>query len=69
MLILRCVFRRKAVPTGIATGLDIGLSNLSLKMITLSFYSESPTAGELLRVDGFTAELLFVEQRCANRPP
>ena len=30
---------QKVVPTGVATGLDIGLSNLSLKLITLSFYS------------------------------
>ncbi|KAI0329222.1 TPT-domain-containing protein [Cubamyces sp. BRFM 1775] len=30
---------RKAVPTGITTGLDIGFSNLSLKLITLSFYT------------------------------
>lgn len=33
-------FRQKVVPTAVATGLDIGLSNLSLKLITLSFYSE-----------------------------
>lgn len=32
----------KAVPTAMATGLDIGLSNLSLKTITLSFYSKLP---------------------------
>jgi hypothetical protein len=32
--------RLKVVPTGMTTGLDIGLSNLSLKMITLSFYSQ-----------------------------
>lgn len=31
---------RKAVPTGVTTGLDIGFSNLSLKLITLSFYSK-----------------------------
>ncbi|PSR84406.1 hypothetical protein PHLCEN_2v5443 [Hermanssonia centrifuga] len=30
---------RRVVPTGITTGLDIGLSNLSLKTITLSFYT------------------------------
>ncbi|KAI0743880.1 TPT-domain-containing protein [Daedaleopsis nitida] len=30
---------RKAIPTGVTTGLDIGLSNLSLKLITLSFYT------------------------------
>ncbi|CCL99847.1 uncharacterized protein FIBRA_01871 [Fibroporia radiculosa] len=29
----------KAVPTGVSTGFDIGLSNLSLKLITLSFYT------------------------------
>ncbi|KAJ3532711.1 hypothetical protein NM688_g7383 [Phlebia brevispora] len=32
-------YARKLVPTGMATGLDIGLSNLSLKTITLSFYT------------------------------
>ncbi|KAI0823331.1 TPT-domain-containing protein [Trametes gibbosa] len=35
----RIDYIRKAVPTGITTGLDIGLSNLSLKIITLSFYT------------------------------
>jgi len=33
-------YRKKAVPTAVASGLDIGLSNLSLKTIPLSFYSE-----------------------------
>jgi len=33
--------RKKAIPTALATGLDIGFSNLSLKTITLSFYSTS----------------------------
>ena len=33
------VFRTKAFPTGATTAMDIGLSNLSLKFITLSFYS------------------------------
>ncbi|EJD02727.1 TPT-domain-containing protein [Fomitiporia mediterranea MF3/22] len=32
-------YLQKAVPTGVATGFDIGLSNLSLKLITLSFYT------------------------------
>ncbi|KAF8875814.1 triose-phosphate transporter family-domain-containing protein [Gymnopilus junonius] len=32
-------YAKKAVPTAVATGLDIGLSNLSLKTITLSFYT------------------------------
>lgn len=32
--------RTKVAPTGLATCLDIGLSNLSLKTVTLTFYSE-----------------------------
>ncbi|KAH8119038.1 TPT-domain-containing protein [Phellopilus nigrolimitatus] len=32
-------YGRKVIPTAIATGLDIGLSNFSLKTITLSFYT------------------------------
>ncbi|TFK25559.1 triose phosphate transporter [Coprinopsis marcescibilis] len=32
-------YGKKAAPTAVATGLDIGLSNLSLKSITLSFYT------------------------------
>jgi hypothetical protein len=36
--------RQKVVPTAVATGLDIGLSNLSLRAITLSFYSK-PSLG------------------------
>lgn len=43
-----CLLRRtKAAPCGAATGIDIGLSNNSLKIVTLSFYSESlsPQAG------------------------
>ena len=35
--------RSKVIPCGMATGLDIGLSNLSLRTITLSFYSQSST--------------------------
>lgn len=31
--------RKKAVPTAVATSLDVGLSNLSLRTISLSFYS------------------------------
>lgn len=36
--------RKKAIPAAVSSGLDIGLSNLSLKMITLSFYSKHPAA-------------------------
>jgi len=32
-------YGKKAVPTAVATSLDVGLSNWSLKMITLSFYT------------------------------
>ncbi|KIM45081.1 hypothetical protein M413DRAFT_441745 [Hebeloma cylindrosporum] len=32
-------YGKKAIPTALATGLDIGFSNLSLKTITLSFYT------------------------------
>ncbi|KIK68930.1 hypothetical protein GYMLUDRAFT_34939 [Collybiopsis luxurians FD-317 M1] len=32
-------YGKKAVPTGAATSLDIGFSNLSLKTVTLSFYT------------------------------
>ncbi|KAF8893920.1 triose-phosphate transporter family-domain-containing protein [Infundibulicybe gibba] len=35
----RADYGKKVVPTAMATGLDIGLSNLSLKTITLSFYT------------------------------
>ncbi|KAF8629221.1 hypothetical protein AX17_005804 [Amanita inopinata Kibby_2008] len=35
----RSEYGKKAAPTAIATSLDIGFSNLSLKMITLSFYT------------------------------
>jgi solute carrier family 35 protein C2 len=33
------VLRKKVAPTGVMTAADIGLSNLSLKTVTLSFYS------------------------------
>lgn len=33
-------YGQKIIPTAVTTGLDIGLSNLSLKTITLSLYSE-----------------------------
>ena len=36
--------RKKACPTAVASSLDIGLSNFSLKTITLSFYSVSSTS-------------------------
>ena len=56
--------RKKAVPTAVATGLDIGLSNLSLKTITLSFYSEFPSL--VVRSDKVYAYDIL-RQQCANR--
>jgi solute carrier family 35 protein C2 len=59
--------RIKAAPTAVTTGLDIGLSNLSLKTITLSFYSMSATASTSIFTDGFrylamvkSSSLIFV---------
>ena len=37
---LTTINRKKVFPTAVATSLDIGLSNLSLKTISLSFYSQ-----------------------------
>lgn len=45
------------MPTGVTTSLDIGLSNLSMKTITLSFYSKNISgiqAGENLLTDVFS---------------
>lgn len=38
----------KVLPTAMATGGDIGLSNMSLKIITLSLYSECQDDGDVL---------------------
>ncbi|KAJ8462865.1 hypothetical protein ONZ51_g10620 [Trametes cubensis] len=59
---------RKAVPTGITTGLDIGFSNLSLKLITLSFYTMCKSSSLvfvllfafLLRLESFSFRLVGV---------
>jgi solute carrier family 35 protein C2 len=48
-------------PCGMATGLDIGLGNMSLKFITLTFYSSSP----ILPLQNITNHI----QQCANPPP
>lgn len=39
-LMTRMFYLTRCVPCGAATGLDIGLGNMSLKLITLTFYSE-----------------------------
>ena len=40
MLIAQFLCSTKVVPTAVTTGIDIGLSNLSLKTVTLTLYSE-----------------------------
>lgn len=55
-------YRTKVIPCGLATGMDIGLSNLSLKTITLSFYST------LVSAIGCGAQLTSCLQQCANPP-
>ena len=67
--VLATMNRRKAVPTGIATGLDIGLSNLSLKMITLSFYSELSVCLQKHMWSVLNWYLRLRKQPCANRHP
>lgn len=51
-------------PCGAATGLDIGLGNMSLKYISLAFYSTYPLRGTQLpyRTDS-------PPQLCVNPPP
>ncbi|KAI8992861.1 TPT-domain-containing protein [Trametes punicea] len=64
----RADYIRKAVPTGVTTGLDIGLSNLSLKLITLSFYTMCKSSSLvfvllfafLLRLETFSFRLVGV---------
>jgi solute carrier family 35 protein C2 len=41
-LMTRMFYFTRIGPCGMATGLDIGLGNMSLKLITLTFYSSSP---------------------------
>lgn len=40
-LMTRIFYLTRCVPCGAATGLDIGLGNMSMKIITLTFYSTS----------------------------
>ncbi|OSD03913.1 TPT-domain-containing protein [Trametes coccinea BRFM310] len=64
----RADYIRKAVPTGVTTGLDIGFSNLSLKLITLSFYTMCKSSSLvfvllfafLLRLETFSFRLVGV---------
>ena len=41
-LMTRMFYLTRIGPCGMATGLDIGLGNMSMKYITLTFYSMSP---------------------------
>ena len=47
-LMTRKFYFTRIAPCGAATGLDIGLGNMSLKFITLTFYSEWPQGVTLL---------------------
>ncbi|KAH0827327.1 triose-phosphate transporter family-domain-containing protein [Lanmaoa asiatica] len=81
--LLRCTFSRsftsdrrptlrsysiKATPAAVATGLDIGLSNVSLKSITLSFYTMCKSSSLifvlffafLFRLESFSLRLVVV---------
>ncbi|KAI0041751.1 TPT-domain-containing protein [Auriscalpium vulgare] len=61
-------YAKKAAPTAVTTGLDIGLSNLSLKTITLSFYTMCKSSSLifvlifafLFRLEEFSIRLIAV---------
>ncbi|KAF7362112.1 TPT domain-containing protein [Mycena venus] len=61
-------YGKKAVPTAVATGLDIGLSNLSLKTISLSFFTMTKSSSLifvllfafLFRLEKFSLRLIGV---------
>lgn len=53
------LYLTRIAPCGAATGLDIGLGNMSLKFISLAFYST------LLSIDGITC-LSNCSKRCAS---
>lgn len=54
----------RIAPCGVATGLDIGLGNTSLKFITLTFYSKS--IGGRSRLEEYRD--LTIPQPCASPP-
>jgi solute carrier family 35 protein C2 len=47
-LMTKMFYLTRIGPCGMATGLDIGLGNMSLKLITLTFYSMSPASSSLI---------------------
>ncbi|KAJ6593632.1 triose-phosphate transporter family-domain-containing protein [Mycena capillaripes] len=61
-------YGKKAVPAAVATGLDVGLSNLSLKTITLSFFTMCKSSSLifvllfafLFRLENFSIRLISV---------
>jgi solute carrier family 35 protein C2 len=62
-IMTKWVYLTKIFPCGAATGLDIGLGNMSLKFITLTFYS-------LSSFSHFSAQLVTdISKLCVNRPP
>jgi len=59
-LMTRMFYFTRIGPCGVATGLDIGLGNMSLKFITLTFYSMH---------EPFQLFHANMNQQCANPPP
>ena len=53
------------VPNGVSTGLDIGLSNYSLMLITLSFYTMCKSATPVFLL--IFAFIWGLERRACNR--
>jgi len=60
-LMTKTFYLTRIGPCGTATGLDIGLGNMSLKFISLTFYSESGRSSLSFETNAF--------QLCANLPP
>lgn len=53
-LMTRTFYFTRIGPCGLATGLDIGLGNMSLKFITLTFYSLFTSSNSRLRLTHFS---------------
>lgn len=71
-LMTRMFYLTRVSPCGAATGLDIGLGNMSLKFITLTFYSKSSLSQPPLDTDtsGYSnVQILFFSLRPLLRLP
>lgn len=65
LMTIRFYFSRIA-PCGTATGLDIGLGNMSLKFITLTFFSRQTPCPLSARMSYLEVLLANTTKRCAN---